>query len=196
MALKYLGVKTLRVVEVPKWFNTLSFVMPQSAGNYRSYFEGELAVMETLTTGQFPAFRTGRAIVPPANNVVAFKTTLKTSVSADFFPLFCEPNKGDYSNFIGFHFIAPSTLRSLTRSADVETVTTISTSFNPTDWHTYEIWYAPAEVVFRVDGSEYRHFTNIGTIHSREWSFAEPAGTVMKIWVKPPYLEPVPYYGG
>jgi hypothetical protein len=195
MALKYLGTKSLRVVDVPRWFNTLAFVMPKSAGNYTSYFDGDLLVMETLATGQFPAFRTGRAVVPPANNVSVFRTTLRTSVAADFYPLFAEPNKGDYANFIGFHFLAPSTLRSLTRSGGVETVTVISSSFDPTVWHTYEIWYAPGEVVFVVDGAEYRHFTNIGTIHSREWEFAEPAGTVMKIWVKPPYLEPAPYYG-
>jgi hypothetical protein len=181
-------------INTPRWFNTVPFVMPHKPGRYSSYFEGDLLVLETLVEGEFPAFRTGQALTPPANNVIAFKTTLRTNVAADFFPLFCEPNKGDYDNHIGFHFIPPNTLRLLTRSGGAETVTNLS-YFDPTVWHTYEIWYAPREVVFVIDGTQYRHFTNIGTIHSREWAFAEPAGKIMKIWVKPPYLQPAAYYG-
>jgi len=180
--------------DVVRWFNTVPFVMPSKAGRFRSYFEGDLLVMETLVEGEFPAFRTGQALVPPANNIIAFKTTLKTNVAANFFPLFCEPNKGDYDNHIGFSFIAPNTLRLLTRSGGSETLSLIS-PFDPTTWHTYELWYGGGrEVVFIVDNVEYRHWDNIGMIHTREWAFAEPAGTIMKIWVKPPYLQPAPYY--
>lgn len=173
---------------------SVPIVLPNKDGEFLSYFKDNNLVLETLIADRWPALRTGQALVTPGNNRISLRATLKASAALSFYPLFCEPYKGDFANFIGFWFAAPNILRLLTRAAGAETTTTIS-PFDPTIWHTYEIWYAGgSEVVFVLDGTQYWHTTNLGTIHTREWCLGETDGTVMKVTVKPPYLEMATYY--
>jgi len=142
-------------------------------------------------TGEWPAFATGYAIYnrgDPVRSLIVEATIKADRDDASFHVLFAEPYKGDYDNYLGFRYDAPTKkLERRTRSGGVETLSSAD-SPDVTEWHTYKIRYQTDKVYFFVDGVQLAaHTTNISS-PPHEWMCCEPAGTIITLLLKLPYL--------
>lgn len=175
-------------------------------GNYIR-LDSQALAYPALVTGYAVAFSNGTVTGSPSSNehALGFRGIVRTVQLRPFFPLFMEPIKGDYNNFIGFRWTSPTNLRLETHLAGVSTMLNVAKTMDTND-HIYELDYqccAPSatSVVFKYDG------TVIGTITTNIIPYpgpnlqttaygpvleaCEPDAQIMALYLKTPFLTPV-----
>jgi hypothetical protein len=196
----------------------LSFPMDTVAattiGNTIITFLGNYIRLDSQTLS-YPAFETGYAVafrngtLAGGTNSVehsfSVRATVRTAQLKRFFPLFMEPVKGDYSDFIGFRWTNTTNLSLETHLRGIATLLNVARNMDTND-HTYELDYqccalSATQVVYKYDG------VTIGTINTNiipypgpslqttpygpELEACEPDGQIMAIYLKTPFLSPV-----
>ncbi len=157
-------------------------------------FLGDYIRVRTTAPGSYPAISTGTAVLNrmDPDRLLRVRATVRLSPpSASAVPLFAEPYKGDFSNFLGFLWDPPN-LFTITRldGADTTNAHLTSEALMEGD-HVYEIEYRLNSVRFLFDGGVLdEHTTNISQ-PPHEWSAAEPNGSAMSCYLKRPFLEVV-----
>ena len=162
----------------------------------------------------YPAFETGYAVTfrngtvtgsSSAEHSFRVRATVRTAQLKPFYPMFMEPVKGDYADFIGFRWTSTTNLRLETHLGGVSTLVNVAETMDTND-HTYELDYqccAPSatSVAYKYDG------VSIGTIttnvmpypgaslqtspYGPELEACEPDGQIMTIYLKTPFITPV-----
>ena len=162
----------------------------------------------------YPAFETGYAVVfrngtltgsGSVEHSFRVRATIRIAQTKPFYPLFMEPTKGDYNDFIGFRWTSTTNLRLETHFGGTPTLLNVPETMDTND-HTYELDYqccAPSatSVAYVYDG------LTIGTIttniipypgpspattpYGPELEACEPDGQIMAVYMKTPFLTPV-----
>jgi hypothetical protein len=174
-------------------------------GNYVR-LDSQAPAYPALETGYSVIFRNGTVTGSGSvEHTFRVRATVRTAQIKPFYPLFMEPVKGDYNDFIGFRWTSTTNLRLETHLAGTPTFVNVTKTMD-TNEHTYELDYqccAPSatSVAYKYDG------VTIGTIttnimaypgpnpqttpYGPELEACEPDGQIMAIYLKTPFLTPV-----
>ena len=121
--------------------------------------------------------------------------TIRVSTTANlWFPLFLEPYKGDYADFIGMEWLSATQLNCRSRLAGVDQSVTYTTTEDTND-HVYELRYLTTSVKCLIDGfvfatlttNLYQYGYNIsGRANGPEVECCEPNSAAMSTYLKMP----------
>lgn len=155
---------------------------------------GDYIRVRTTATGVYPAISTGTAVMNrmAPDRSLRIRATVRISPTTEgAVPLFAEPYKGDFSNFLGFLWEPPN-LFTITRRDGADTTIPHLTAADLMEGdHVYEIDYRDSSVRFYFDNDFLaEHTTNISS-PPHEWSAAEPNGSVASCYLKEPFFEVV-----
>ncbi len=151
----------------------------------------------------FPALETGYAVVfRNQSGVHSFRVqaTVRVAQTKPFYPLFMEPVKGDFNDFIGFRWNNQTSLQCRTSQGGVALQKNVTELMDTKD-HVYEIRYQSNQVTFLYDGAtictntaniiQYPGLSSNKTPVGPVLEACEPDNQIMAIYLKTPFLIPV-----
>ena len=154
-------------------------------------------------TAAFPALETGYSMIFRNQSSVhsfSVQATVRVAQTKPFYPLFMEPVKGDFNDFIGFYWNSLTNLQCRTSLAGAATLKNVPEMLDTRD-HTYEIRYQSNQVTFLYDGTtvctnttniiQYPGLSSNKTPLGPVLETCEPDNQIMAIYLKTPFLIPV-----